>query len=135
MAGYSSTPLWEKLGYKAELAAHVDGAPSEYLALLQLPPETPIRWLDKATPGMAFVHVFCRDASTLGKKLARLRKKIAADGVIWASWPKKASGVPTDLTEDAVRAAALPLGLVDVKVCAVDDVWSGLKLMVRKTGR
>ncbi len=71
----------------------------------------------------------------LKKKLAVLRKQIAPDGVVWVSWPKKASGVATDITEDGVRACALPLGLVDIKVCAVDDVWSGLKLMIRRAER
>jgi hypothetical protein len=84
---------------------------------------------------MAFVHVFCREAKVLKKKLAHLRKLVAPDGVIWISWPKKASGVQTDITEDVVRSCALPLGLVDIKVSAVDEVWSGLKLMVRKSER
>jgi hypothetical protein len=82
-----------------------------------------------------FVHLFCKEAPVLKKKLTRLRKLIPADGVIWVSWPKKASGVQTDLTEDVVRSSALPLGLVDIKVCAIDEIWSGLKLMIRKSER
>jgi hypothetical protein len=135
MAGYSSTPLWKKLGYKAGTDAVVDGAPAEYVTLLQLPPEIQVRWQPRAKRGVPLVHVFCRDAATLKKKLGVLRKQIAPDGVIWVSWPKKASGVQTDITEDTVRAYALPLGLVDIKVCAVDDVWSALKLTVRRSQR
>ena len=135
MAGYSSTPLWKKLGYKHEMDAAVDGAPANYVALLQLPAEIQVEWQPRAKPGVAFVHLFCRDAATLKKKLEVLRKQIPPDGVIWVSWPKKASGVQTDITEDTVRACALPLGLVDIKVCAVDDVWSGLKLTIRKSER
>jgi hypothetical protein len=135
MAGYSSTPLWKKLGYKHELQATVDGAPPGYVPALQLPSEMKIRWLTRPEQGLAFAHVFSREAPVLKKKLARLRKLIAPDGVIWISWPKKASGIQTDITEDVVRSCALPLGLVDIKVCAVDEVWSGLKLMIRKSGR
>ena len=135
MAGYSSTPLWKKLGYKNETTALVDGAPADYEALLQLPPDIQVHWLQRVKPGMALVHVFCREAGILKDKLARFRKDIAPNGIIWVSWPKKASGVQTDITEDTVRAYALPLGLVDIKVCAVDNVWSGLKLTIRKSER
>ena len=135
MAGYSSTPLWKKLGYKAEMAAAIDGTPTDYLSMLELPSEMKIRWRTEPKKDVAFVHVFCREAQILKKKLARWRKRIASDGVIWISWPKKASGVQTDITEEVVRSCALPLGLVDIKVCAVDEVWSGLKLMIRKSER
>jgi hypothetical protein len=135
MAGYSSTPLWKKLGYKAELEALVVGAPPSYASLLQLPVETKVCWLARAKQGMAFVHIFCLEASTLKGKLVQFRKQIASDGTIWVSWPKKTAGVKTNITEDTVRACALPLGLVDIKVCAVDEVWSGLKLMIRRTER
>jgi len=135
MAGYATTPLWKKLGYKNEMTAAVVSAPSDYVALLQLPAEIQVRWLPRVKPGIALVHVFCREAAVLKERLASLRKQIAPDGVIWVSWPKKASGVPTNVTEDTVRACALPLGLVDIKVCAVDDVWSGLKLTIRKSER
>ena len=117
------------------MEATVDGAPAEYVALLQLPPEIQVRWLSRAKQGVPLVHVFCREAALMRKKLALLRKKIAPDGIIWVSWPKKTSGVQTDITEDTVRAYALPLGLVDIKVCAVDEIWSALKLMVRKSER
>jgi hypothetical protein len=135
MAGYSSTPLWKKLGYKNEMAAILDGEPENYLSLLELPPGLQVRWLPRARQDAALVHVFCRDATVLKKKLTVLREQIAPGGIIWVSWPKKASGVQTDITEGTVRACALPLGLVDIKVCALDDVWSGLKLCIRKTER
>jgi len=132
MAGYSGTPLWRKLGYSAGAHWLVDGAPKGYASLLALPAGVEVAWLDRARPGMGHVHVFATGRSTLAAKLRAHRAKIAPDGVIWVSWPKKSSGVATDVTEDVVRELALPIGLVDIKVCAVDDVWSGLKLMVRK---
>jgi hypothetical protein len=135
MAGYSATPLWKKLGYKHELQAAIDGAPPGYLAMLGLPSEIKVRWLTGPSKGVAFVHLFCQEAPVLKQKLARLRKLVAPDGVIWISWPKKTSGIPTDITEDVVRSCALPLGLVDIKVCAVDEIWSGLKLVIRKSER
>jgi hypothetical protein len=131
-AGYSGTPLWKKLGYKDGTAAFVPGAPSGYTALLTLPDDVKVTWLKAPIAGMAFVHLFSTSASALKSSLKSLRRTIAASGVIWVSWPKKSSGVPTDITEDVIRDVALPMGLVDIKVCAVDDVWSGLKLMIRK---
>ena len=135
MAGYSSTPLWKKLGYKADVEVYLDNAPRGYVALLDLPAGLSAQWLDKPKRNVPFVHLFTDKAATLKRKLCKLRKLVAADGVIWVSWPKKSSGVVTDITEDVIRAIALPLGLVDIKVCAIDDVWSGLKLMIRKTER
>jgi len=123
------------LGYKNGMDAVVEGGPDNYQALLQMPPEIQVEWLTRASFGVKLVHVFCRDAAKLKNRLTQLRKQLAPDGVIWVSWPKKASGAKTDITEDTVRACALPLGLVDIKVCAVDEVWSGLKLMIRKTER
>jgi hypothetical protein len=81
------------------------------------------------------VHVFAAERARLDKAIAAARAKLKPDGVIWASWPKKSSKVETDITEDTVREIALPMGLVDVKVCAVDDVWSGLKLVIRRENR
>lgn len=132
MAGYSGTPLWKKLGYASGVSPYVAGAPDNYRALLELPASIEVRWLARARPGMGFVHVFTRSASELNRRLNAYRGKIAPNGVIWVSWPKKSSGVVTDITEDRVRELALPIGLVDIKVCAVDEVWSGLKLMIRK---
>jgi hypothetical protein len=135
MAGYSATPLWKKLGYKAGSRAWVYGAPPGYAGLLQLPADVTVKWLARAEKDMGFVHVFSQDAAGLHRQLAVLRRQISPDGVIWVSWPKKASGVATDITEDTIRAIALPLGLVDIKVCAVDATWSGLKLMIRRSER
>jgi hypothetical protein len=132
MAGYSGTPLWKKLGFKTGLTSYVDGAPSQYLSLLSLPIDMKVSWLAGPEPDMKFVHLFAIDRSRLKKKLESYRRKIAPDGVIWVSWPKKTSDVASDITEDGIREVALPIGLVDIKVCAIDEVWSGLKLMIRK---
>src|SRR5438552_15334706 len=85
--------------------------------------------------GAVFVHFFVSERKVLEKELKRLRKLIAATGTLWISWPKKSSGVATDITEDTIREVTLPLGFVDVKVCAVDETWSGLKLMIRRENR
>jgi hypothetical protein len=132
MAGYSGTPLWKKLGYKDDIAAHLDGAPIRYIDSLALPSDVKVKWAGRPNEGIGFVHVFTDSKSALKIKLQRFRKIIAPDGVIWVSWPKKSSGVETDVTEEVVREVALPMGLVDIKVCAVDETWSGLKLMIRK---
>lgn len=132
MVGYSGTPLWRKLGYTDGLAARVDGGPAGYIALLELPGDIRVTWLTRSGPSTAFVHVFSTAASSLRTKLESYRERIAPDGIIWVSWPKKSAGVATDITEDTIRAIALPMGLVDVKVCAVDETWSALKLVIRK---
>jgi hypothetical protein len=132
VAGYSGTPLWKKLGYKDDLRAYLDDPPPNYLALLELPPEMRVRWSTKPAPSLSLVHLFASNAGVLRTKLSFYRKQIAPDGVVWVSWPKRSSGVSSDVTEDYIREIALPLGLVDVKVCAVDETWSGLKLMIRR---
>ncbi len=132
MAGYSGTPLWKKLGYKDGAGAFVDGGPAGYAALLELPAEIRVKWLSAAGKGMPLAHLFSSKRTHLGARLRAYRRQIAPDGVIWVSWPKKSSGVATDITEDVIRELAFPLGLVDIKVCAVDQVWSGLKLVIRK---
>ncbi len=132
MSGYSGTPLWKKLGYRDGTTAYLEGAPAGYVRMLQLPPELSLQWVDRPTPGIGFVHLFATSKAILKKELQLFRKKVDPAGVIWASWPKKSSGVRTDITEDVIREVALPLGFVDIKVCAVDEVWSGLKLMIRK---
>jgi len=131
-SGYSGTPLWKKLGYKTRMVAYVNGVPKNYLSLLSLPAEVEVRWLTRPASGMNFVHLFATDASGLMTRLNPCRGKIAPDAVVWISWPKKTSGVASDLTEDLIRAIVLPTGLVDIKVCAVDKVWSGLMFMIRK---
>ena len=133
MAGYSGTPLWKKLGYKAGVSAYVECEPSNYVFLLMLPGDVVVTWLPRAKSEMQFVHLFVTSASQLKSKLESFRKRIVPDGLIWVSWPKKSSGVKSDITEDTIRDLALPMGLVDVKVCAVDEVWSALKLVIRRT--
>ena len=132
MAGYSPTPLAKKLGYKPGLTAHVHQAPSGYLAMLALDDPQSITWSRDAAKGVQLVHAFTISLAELRKLLVLYRKRVASDGAVWISWPKKASKVATDITEDRVREIALPLGFVDIKVCAVDETWSGLKLVVRK---
>ena len=135
MAGYSGTPLWKKLGYASGTRALTIGAPADYRKILVLPADKEVAWLKGPEKGMGFVHLFALRLATLTAELRRLRRTIAPNGVVWVSWPKKASRVPTDITEDAIRDVALPMDFVDVKVCAVDETWSGLKLMIRRTER
>lgn len=134
MAGYSGTPLARKLGIKPGLRAHVVNAPENYQELLGPLPED-VTFVPTLRGKIDFIHAFVTAADDLAAKLATYRKRIVDNGVIWVSWPKKAAKVPTDVTEDVVRELALPLGLVDVKVCAVDETWSGLKLVIRVTER
>jgi hypothetical protein len=129
-AGYSGTPLWKKLGIKPNSTVLTINAPTGYRALLPGIP-TGVHFATAADPPHGFVHLFVTALADLGVQLPTLKDALAPDGVIWVSWPKKASGVQTDVTEDGIRDAALPLGLVDVKVCAVDATWSGLKLVIR----
>ena len=131
MAGYSGTPLAAKLGIKPGMTVHVSGAPGDYTAIVDPLPER-VAMVQRASRGTDLVHVFATRATALGTALRRYRKTLGPDAVVWASWPKKSANVATDITEDTVRALALPLGFVDVKVCAVDDTWSGLKLVVRR---
>lgn len=132
MAGYSSTPLAKKLCYKPGLTVHLHAAPAHYQKILALDDPKSVTWLTEPNADVQFVHAFSTELTELKKLLALYRKRLAPDGAVWISWPKKTAKVPTDITEDRVREAALPLGLVDVKVCAVDEVWSGLKLVIRK---
>ena len=136
-AGYSGTPLAQKLGLKdgsralfidmpaslADLASSRDFVESSRIAAAQI---------DKALPGYDFIHLFTTARSVLETLAQKLMNLIARDGMIWVSWPKKAAKIATDITEDIIRAVVLPLGLVDVKVCALDETWSGLKLVIRK---
>jgi hypothetical protein len=130
-AGESGTPLARKLGIKPGTRVFAASAPVNYRTLVAPLPGGAklVRQLDRT---IDVAHVFATRKSTLLKSLQRVTKKMRADAAIWVSWPKKAANVPTDISEDTIRALALPLGLVDIKVCAVDEVWSGLKLVVRK---
>lgn len=134
MAGYSGTPLPQKLGIKPGLTVVTINAPTNYRRLLGTIPDG-ATLSDRVHPDSSFVHVFVKKHSELAKSLSLLRKKIPDTGTVWVSWPKRSSGVLTDVTEDVVRAVALPLGFVDIKVCAVDQIWSGLKLVVRRGQR
>ena len=127
-AGYSGTPLWKKLGLADGMAASVMNAPEGYGELVAGPAP---HW-GRLRDGLAFRHLFVTRRRELAAGLEATLPRMARDGMIWVSWPRKSSGVPSEVTEDTVREIALPMGLVDVKVCAVDAVWSGLKLVIRK---
>jgi hypothetical protein len=133
-AGYSGTPLAQKLGIGPSTAVCVINQPSHYRKLLGKTVRAS-QIVDRVEKDAAFIHLFTTDRAELHEELKRLRHKISDSGMIWISWPKKSAGVPTNITEDTIRDAALPLGLVDVKVCAVDEIWSGLKLMIRREKR
>jgi len=134
MAGVSGKPLSQKLGLKPGFRIFVDGAPVDYRGVVgELPDGAKIVTRPKGPLDM--VHLFATEAKGLAGKLRKYRDAIAPDGMIWVSWPKKSSGVPTDLSDVVVRDTALALGLVDVKVCAVDEVWSALKFVIPKAER
>jgi hypothetical protein len=134
MAGYSGTPLAQKLGIKPGLAVVTINAPAKYRQLLGTIPDD-VTFSDRLKTGSNFVHLFTSRRSELQKKMSILRDKISDNGTVWVSWPKKSSGISTDVTEDVIREIVLPLGFVDIKVCAVDETWSGLKLMIRRENR
>lgn len=132
MAGYSGTPLAKKLGFKSGSQVCLMGAPAGYRGWLE-PLPTNVRFCAKAEKQSCdIVHLFVESLRALDGDLPAARRMIFPDRAIWVSWPKKTSKVPTDVTEDAVRERALATDLVDVKVCAITDTWSGLKLVVRK---
>ncbi len=167
MAGYSGTPLAQKLGLKAPLDVLLVGAPPDYASWLgDLPPG--VSFVASTKPPVRAAHVFVSERAKLAPQLAKLRRQLEPSGFVWVSWPKKSAvakrrqavlpdgakrrqavlpdgakrrravlpdKVATDITEDTIRALALPLGFVDIKVCAVSDVWSGLKLVIRKEER
>lgn len=131
MSGYSGTPLAKKLGIKEGLSVVViDGPPSYHELLEPLPPG--VKFTAKTSASTNIVHLFVTSRAELTRVLKTLRSTLRPDAAVWVSSPKKTSKVPTDITEDTIRAVALPMGWVDIKVCAVDDIWSGLKLVVRK---
>ena len=131
MAGYSGTPLAQKLGIKPGMTVVVLNGPANYRKLLGSIAKS-TKFSDSTSNGAEFVHLFVSKRSDFERTIGQLRKKVADSAVVWVSWPKKSSGFPTDITEDVIRAVTLPLGFVDVKVCAVDETWSGLKLMIRR---
>jgi hypothetical protein len=133
-AGYSGTPLAKKLGIKEGGTVCVLNPPKDYAKLVAPMPKG-VRVVTRIDAKTDMVHIFATERARLAGAVEGAAAKIEPTAAIWVSWPKKGSKVPTDITEDTVRALALPLGLVDIKVCAVDEVWSGLKLVVRKENR
>ncbi|MFN8009129.1 MAG: DUF3052 domain-containing protein [Terriglobia bacterium] len=131
MAGYSGTPLAKKLGIKEGSIIVAVDAPDNYTQLLEPLPEGVqfSRMVDRSTE---IVHHFSTRKSELAGALALYRRKMAPQASVWVSWPKKTSKLPSEISENIIREIALPLGFVDVKVCAIDETWSGLKLVVRK---
>jgi len=130
-AGYSGTPLSRKLGYGAHGPVWAPEMPAEVRAAIEA--HGKVEWAGPR--GAADAHVFATDVATMKDRIVQAMQTLPETGMIWVSWPKRASRITTDVTEDRIRDAALPLGLVDVKVCAVDATWSGLKLMLRKENR
>ena len=131
MAGYSGTPLATKLGIKAGMVLRTVNAPAGYRKLLAPLPDG-ARIATQASGRTDIVHHFATRRAELAAALESYRVRLDATTPVWVSWPKKSAKLPTDITEDTIRAVALPLGYVDIKVCAVSEVWSGLKLVVRK---
>jgi hypothetical protein len=127
-AGYSGTPLVQKLGIKPEMKVLLIGTPVDYFRLL----ETDISSQVVKTGKPDFVHLFVISKKDLDKQFHQLIKKLPATAIVWVSWYKKSAKIPTDITEDTIREIVLPTGWVDVKVCAVSDIWSGLKIVKRK---
>jgi hypothetical protein len=140
-SGYSGTPLAAKLGMKDGMVAAFIALPKPLEALAGAAAFAEVErspvWSRIAGVGRRFdfIHAFTRERAEIAADLVRLQEALKADGMIWVSWPKKASKVATDVTEDVVRAEALKLDLVDVKVAAIDEIWSGLKLVIRKERR
>jgi hypothetical protein len=128
-AGYSGTPLAKKLGIKAGSEIKLVNAPDNYFSLFTDLPEG-LSINDDQAFMKDFIHFFTKEENEYVKILPLLKKQLKPNGMIWASWPKKASKIVTDITEDTIRNFAIKIGLVDVKVCAVDEIWSGLKLVI-----
>lgn len=134
-AGYSGTPLAKKLGIKSGMKLFAYQAPAHYHSLLDTLPEA-CEWLSEGQKAQTdFVHAFFKEESDLVERLAPLKALLPSNGSLWLSWPKKASKIPTDLNRELIREHGLDAGLVDVKVCAVDENWSGLKFVYRLQDR
>lgn len=131
MAGYSGTPLAKKLGIKEQTSVVAIDAPDGYRKLLE-PLPAAVRFSSQIDKTVDVIHVFSTKKTQLARALASYRKALQPSAAVWVSWPKKSAKVATDITEDVIREVALPLGFVDIKVCAVDETWSGLKLVIRK---
>jgi hypothetical protein len=134
MTGYSGTPLAKKLGIVAGSTLFVSDAPPNYRVLLEPWPED-VTVLAHISRKADVIHVFATSRFALESRLKKFHAAMREDAAVWVSWPKKSSKVVTDITEDTIRDIALPMGMVDIKVCAVDEIWSGLKLVIRKENR
>ncbi|GID32535.1 DUF3052 family protein [Paractinoplanes brasiliensis] len=136
MAGYSGTPLYRKLGIKPGHRVVLLDAPASFAGALDGLPAGVVQVSGLAVDAAADVIVlFVTERQELLARLDQVRAGMAQDGGFWVAWPKRASKVPTDITEDVVREVALPTGLVDNKVCAIDEIWSGLRLVIRRENR
>lgn len=133
-AGYSGTPLAKKLGLAPGIRAWFLDMPDSVRAEIDCD-SLGVHEQTAPSAGIEAAHIFVTRREDLVRELAALRQLLAPAGFIWVSWPKKAAGTDTDITENVIREVALPLGLVDIKVCAVDEIWSGLKLVIRKSLR
>lgn len=133
-AGYSGTPLAQKLGLKPGMRCWFHDMPDSVRAEID-PESLSVEEQLTASDGLQCAHLFVTEREKLERQLHALRPLIAPNGFVWVSWPKKTAKVETDVTEDVIRDVALPTGLVDIKVCAVDETWSGLKLVIRKENR
>ena len=134
MSGYSGTPLAKKLSLKDGMSVWWDGMPASVRDEIEIEGIV-FELLETPEPPIDAAHIFVTERLELEAKLVQLLPLLDPAGMIWVSWPKKAAKVPTDITEDVIREICLPMGLVDVKVCAVDATWSGLKLVVRRQNR
>ena len=134
MAGYSGTPLAKKLGIKPGSQISFVNSPAHFAKQLELPSTVTIKPISRASD-LDFILVFVKSQELLTAAFAQYSEKIKPNGMFWVSWPKKTSGVPSDLNENIVRDIGLTAGLVDVKVCAVDETWSGLKFVYRLKDR
>ncbi|MDQ1639754.1 MAG: hypothetical protein QOF62_3093 [Pyrinomonadaceae bacterium] len=136
MSGYSGTPLVKKLGIKAGQRVAIVNAPHKFLAQELQPLPENVSFLAATAGGqLDFVMLFVGSTGALQKELPKLKKKLTRDGILWVCWPKKSSGVETDLSFDVVQQLGLKIGLVDVKICAVNEIWSGLKFVYRLKDR
>ncbi len=133
-AGYSGTPLADKLGLKRGMRCWFHNMPEDVRSVVG-PERIGIEEQPTASDGLQCAHLFVTRRDKLERELKALQPLMASNGFIWISWPKRAAKVDTDVTENVIREVALPRGLVDIKVCAVDDLWSGLKLVIRKENR
>ena len=134
MSGYSGTPLPQKLGIRPNARLYLEGAPDDYQRLIA-PLPAGVQFVPRIDAATDLVHLFATRRALLERALSTARRTMRADAVIWVSWPKKSAALKSEVSEAVIRELALPLGLVDIKVCAVDDTWSGLKLMLRRSER